>query len=206
MTPDLVELTRELVAHEQLTDPESAKGRLLKEAAHLFKHRGYERTTVRDLAASVGMKSGSLFHHFRNKEEILCAVMVEAIIFCAARMEQVLKQDISLQEKLLALIICELEAVNGITGEAFTILVSEWRSLGAENQEVVLDYRNRYEMMWLAVLDQARDAGLMVTESFIQRRLLMGAIFVTDTWFRLDGDRTIADLAEDVLQLIIKQP
>ena len=45
----------------------------------MFRQQGYERTTVRELAAAVGLQSGSLFHHFRNKEEILLAVMANGI-------------------------------------------------------------------------------------------------------------------------------
>ena len=48
-------------------------------AARLFRKHGYERTTVRELARAVGLQSGSLFHHFRSKEEILVAVMNNGI-------------------------------------------------------------------------------------------------------------------------------
>src|SRR5690554_6288787 len=72
-------ILQSLVAENLVSDPESARGRLLREAARLFREKGYERTTVRDLAAAVGIQSGSLFHHFRTKEEILKAVMVETI-------------------------------------------------------------------------------------------------------------------------------
>ncbi|POC72277.1 TetR family transcriptional regulator, partial [Vibrio vulnificus] len=65
------EVMLELVATGQLTDPESARGKLLQTAAHLFRSKGYERTTVRDLASAVGIQSGSIFHHFKSKDEIL---------------------------------------------------------------------------------------------------------------------------------------
>ena len=44
---------RELVDDGRLTDPDSARGKLLQVAAHLFRNKGYERTTVRDLAGAV---------------------------------------------------------------------------------------------------------------------------------------------------------
>lgn len=72
-------ILQSLIAEQLVSDPSSARGRLLNEAARLFRDKGYERTTVRDLAAAVGIQSGSLFHHFRTKEEILKAVMVETI-------------------------------------------------------------------------------------------------------------------------------
>ncbi len=44
-------------------------------AARLFKENSFDRTTVRMLAAATGLKSGSLFHHFKDKEEMLVAVI-----------------------------------------------------------------------------------------------------------------------------------
>ena len=60
---------------------DSPRGRLLSAAAHLFRDKGFDRTTVRDIAASVGIQSGSIFHHFKSKEDILFAVMEEVIQF-----------------------------------------------------------------------------------------------------------------------------
>ena len=61
-----------------LNDEASAKGKVLRAAALLFRERGYARTTVRDIAAAVGILSGSLFHHFPNKEAILAQLQHEA--------------------------------------------------------------------------------------------------------------------------------
>lgn len=81
---------QDLINTGRVTDPESAKGRLLRAAAHLFKTKGYERTTVRELGSAVGIQSGSLFHHFKSKEDILLSVMEETIIINMARMHDAL--------------------------------------------------------------------------------------------------------------------
>ena len=60
---------------------DSPKGRILRAAAGLFHTRGYEQTKVRDLAAAVGIQSGSLFHHFRDKEQILEQVEKDEVKF-----------------------------------------------------------------------------------------------------------------------------
>src|ERR1700729_3328125 len=44
---------------------------LLNIAAELFAHQGYRTTSVRDIAAKADILSGSLFHHFQTKDEIL---------------------------------------------------------------------------------------------------------------------------------------
>lgn len=149
----------ELVATGQLTDPESARGKLLQTAAHLFRSKGYERTTVRDLASAVGIQSGSIFHHFKSKDEILRSVMEETILYNTALMRAALADAEDLRERVLGLIRCELQSIMGGTGEAMAVLVYEWRSLSAEGQAYILGLRDIYEQMWLDVLGEARLAG-----------------------------------------------
>ncbi|WP_372867774.1 TetR/AcrR family transcriptional regulator, partial [Pseudomonas sp.] len=88
---------RELVASGQITDPDSARGKLLQTAAHLFRSKGYERTTVRDLASAVGIQSGSIFHHFKSKDEILRSVMEETIRYNTALMRASLAEASNLR-------------------------------------------------------------------------------------------------------------
>jgi len=104
----------QLVEAGLITDPGSAKGRLLSTAARLFRDKGYSRTTVRDLANELGILSGSLFHHYPNKEAILQAVIEESIRRVLARMQDALAQADSVSDKFRALLHCESEAIHGL--------------------------------------------------------------------------------------------
>lgn len=197
------EILQSLIAEQLVSDPASARGRLLKEAARLFRDKGYERTTVRDLAAAVGIQSGSLFHHFRTKEEILKAVMVETIRLNTAIMQAAVDQADSLRDKLKALIRAELESINGQTGEAMAVLVYEWRSLSEQSQTEVLALRDHYEELWLSVLAALKRQGTLTAEPFIVRRMLTGALSWTVTWYRPErGGLSLDDLTEQVMALM----
>ena len=193
-----------LIAQGIVNAPDSAKGRLLQAAATLFKEKGYERTTVRDLANEVGIQSGSIFHHFKTKEEILKAVMEEAIRYNTERMKRALSNSETTREKLLELIKCELTSITGFTGEAMSVLVYEWRSLSDESQAHILALRDIYEQLWLDVLNKAKQDGLIKGDTFILRRFLTGALSWTTTWFDERGGMSIDDLAEQALLLALK--
>ncbi len=55
------------------------RAELLRAAARLFVERGFDATTTRDIAEAVGMRSGSPFYHFRSKQELLKAAMIEGL-------------------------------------------------------------------------------------------------------------------------------
>jgi AcrR family transcriptional regulator len=52
---------------------------LVRAAAQLFRQKGFDGTTIRDIAGAVGMRSGSPFYHFASKHELLLAVMEEGL-------------------------------------------------------------------------------------------------------------------------------
>lgn len=185
---------------------DSPRGRLLAAAAHLFRTKGFERTTVRDLAQAVGIQSGSIFHHFKSKEEILRCVMEEVIHFNTDRMKAALMQAQSPRDKLLALIRSELVSINGETGEAMAVLIYEWRSLSEESQRFILTLREHYEQLWLTVLNEAKAAGLIPAhvDTFILRRFLTGALSWSNYWYKPNGPLTIDQLAEQALSLALK--
>lgn len=196
---------RDLVDGGQMTDPDSARGKLLQVAAHLFRNKGYERTTVRDLASAVGIQSGSIFHHFKSKDEILRSVMEETLRYNTALMDAALAEAGSVRERVLALIRCELQSIMGGSGEAMAVLVYEWRSLSAEGQAKVLALRDIYEQLWLQVLGEAKEAGYIEGDVFIARRFLMGALSWTTTWFSAQGSMTLDQLADEALMMVLKE-
>ncbi|MDN6320417.1 MAG: TetR/AcrR family transcriptional regulator [Marinobacter sp.] len=201
-------ILQSLIADDLVSDPESARGRLLREAAGLFRDKGYERTTVRDLAAAVGIQSGSLFHHFRTKEDILKAVMVETIRLNTAVMRAAMNAAGSNREKLKALVRAELESINGQTGEAMAVLVFEWRSLSEASQADVLTLRDIYEALWMTALNALKEDGALTADPFIVRRMLAGALSWTVTWYRPErGGLTLEGLTDQVIAMLgLTQP
>lgn len=182
---------------------DSPRGRVLRAAAHLFRTQGYERTTVRDLARVVGIQSGSLFHHFKTKEDILCAVMEEGIRFNHDRMQEAVAAGQGPRQQLRNLIRAELESILGDTGDAMTVLVYEWNAVSPDRQRELLALREHYEAFWLQVLADARAQGLLRHDPFITRRLLAGAIGWTRNWYRHKGPLTLEQLTEQVLEMAL---
>lgn len=175
---------------------DSARGRVLRAAAYLFHEQGYARTTVRELAQVIGIQSGSLFHHFKSKDDILCAVMKEAIVYNLEQMRQAVAQGKNPSERLKGLIRAELESINGNTSKAMAVLVYEWNAITTEQQKPLLEIRNEYEALWLEVLEDLRKEGKLKHDAFIWRRLISGSTFGTALWYKPDGPLTLDGLSE----------
>lgn len=73
----------------------STPERILDAAEDLFAHKGYKGTSLGDVAARVGIRSPSLYNHFRNKEALYRAVLTRLLDDFAAPMEELTRGPIS---------------------------------------------------------------------------------------------------------------
>ncbi|TCM63340.1 TetR family transcriptional regulator [Acinetobacter calcoaceticus] len=180
------------------------RGRLLSAAAYLFKKQGYDKTTVRQIAQFIGIQSGSLFHHFGSKDEILAAVMHEVIIYNHAQLSQAAQRSTDPTLQLKQLIKAELSSISGDTGAAMTVLIYEWQAVSADKQSELLELRDQYEQIWLDVIQKLVDQGKIKQDAFIWRRLIAGAIAWTVNWYKADGAMDLEQLTEIVLDMAVR--
>ena len=73
---------------------------ILDEATRLFAERGYEGTSMADLAERVGLRKASLFHHFASKEVLYAAVLERLVQAVGAAMMKAAVQTGSFTERL----------------------------------------------------------------------------------------------------------
>jgi len=55
---------------------QARRARMCRTAAQLFRDRGYDATSVSDVARALGMTKAGLYHHFESKEALLFEIMM----------------------------------------------------------------------------------------------------------------------------------
>lgn len=187
----------------RLFDTGSARGRLLQAAARQFRTRGYAATTVRDIAADLGIRSGSLFHHFRSKDEILFAVMETTVGAINRDLAEALQAAPDTPARVRALIEVELMYLHGAAGDATAVLFHEWRALSADRQAALMRGRDVYFDLWHQVLEEAHAQGATRVSPDILRQFLHGALAWTSFWYDPHGPLDLDALTEQALALAL---
>ncbi|NLR76346.1 MULTISPECIES: TetR/AcrR family transcriptional regulator [Leeia] len=177
---------------------------LVRAAARLFREKGFERTTVRDIANAVGMQSGSIFYYFKSKEEILLVVMEEGLLLALQDQETALQGVNTAREKLRALMRAHLKTLLERGSDFIPVLLYEWKSLSEESQARIVNLRDRYEQSWNETLQALKDEGAIPTSVRITRLFVFGALNWTAQWYDPNLRLDIDGVADRALELFVR--
>lgn len=186
-------------------DDTNRRADLIRVSARLFREKGFDGTTIRDIADAVGMRSGSPFYHFKSKQEILAAVMEEGLVAGLGETERIVESRLPPREKFRALVRSHLETVLGEGHDFIPVLLYDWRSLSPELQEKIIHLKDRYDLRWQQILVELKQANLIKSDSRVARLLLLGAINYTTQWYRPGKGLSIDQLADEIVSFFIEK-
>jgi len=72
------------------------KQRIINAAIEVLKENSIEETTVRKIAAKAGLTTGAIYHHYKNKNELLFDVMKQSLQF-THRLVEAVKSEVGLK-------------------------------------------------------------------------------------------------------------
>ena len=163
---------------------ESRRAQILERAAHLFGERGYERTSIRDIATAVGMLPGSVYYHFVSKEALLAAVYTAAIDQATETIEAAAASYSDPWDRLEAAAIAHLGILVG--GGSIAVVIGDRPNLPETARADLIRQRHRYELVFRDLVSALNLPAGVQASSF--RLALLGALNWALTWYRPDGD------------------
>jgi len=179
------------------------RAELVRVAARLFREKGFDGTTVRDIADAVGMRSGSPFYHFRSKQEILLAVMEEGLAAGLEATEAVLVRGLAPREKFRALVRTHLSTLFDEGHDFIPVLLYDWRALESGNRAKIIAVKDRFDAVWQTMVRELKAAGLLHTDSRLARLLVLGAINYMATWYKRDGKLSLDEVADQTVEFFL---
>jgi len=178
---------------------------LILGAARLFRRKGFDATSTRDIAAAAGMQSGSPFYHFKTKQALLFAVMEEGMRSALERQRRLLAElaGADPQEQLRRLVRNHFEVLLGSGSDFYPVMLYEARSITPRQRAQLADLRSEYEGVWDPVLRQLNDSGRLQADVKLARLLVFGALNWSVQWFDRRREASLDDLTAAALALFI---
>lgn len=178
---------------------------LIVGAARLFRRKGFDGTSTRDIAAAAGMQSGSPFYHFRSKQALLFAVMEEGMRHAVQRQGEAIAAAgvLSPSAQLRLLVHKHFEVLLGPGNDFIPVMLYEARSLTPRQRATLADLQGEYEAAWQPVLQALHKSGKLKADVKLARLLIFGALNWSVQWFDRRKGGTLEQLTDAALGLFI---
>ncbi|MCP3921879.1 MAG: TetR/AcrR family transcriptional regulator [Desulfobacterales bacterium] len=175
---------------------------ILKEAASLFREKGFMASTLRELAKRSGVQGGSIYHHFSSKQEILYQIMDYTMTSLIYKLDAEIKDIKDPLKKLRKAIKFHIEYHVTDTDETF-VTDTEIRSLDNENLEKIQEKRSVYEGKFIKILNNGNSAKTMaISNTKIAAMAILQMCTGVSYWYKKDSHLKIDDITEQYVNFI----
>lgn len=176
---------------------------ILNSAAQIFSEKGYHGTSMQDIALSVNLQKASLYHHVSSKQEILFELLNQGLDLLSSRVKYAI-DGLEPPNERLHKAICAYLGTLAEHQELASVLLFEYRSLEPEYLNRHIPRRDQFEKIWRDLIQEGIDAGIYSCQHpSLSARALLGELNWTVTWFRLDGQMTADEIADQMAHLFL---
>ena len=134
------------------------KTEILQTAARLFRQRGYQATSVKDIAHAIGIEAPSLYNHIGSKHETLKVLLLDVAEQFVSGIEEVHSSSFSGIIKLEKAIVHYVH-LSYQRPDAISLITGEWVHLEESDRNRYLRLRDKYEDVFRKIYRQARREG-----------------------------------------------
>lgn len=180
---------------------------LVHAAARLFRRKGFEGTSTRDIATAVGMHSGSPFYHFKSKGALLHAVMAEGMRSAIERQSAALQAPApaapDAAAQLHVLVRNHFDVLLGPGSDFIPVMLYESRSITTRQRSVLAKLQSDYEAVWEPALQALYRQGRLRCPVKLARLLMFGALNWSVQWFDAKKGASLDELADAAMALFL---
>jgi TetR/AcrR family transcriptional regulator, cholesterol catabolism regulator len=175
----------------------ASRGRIVDAALELFSTRGFEGTSIRDIAAAVGMTTASLYYHFASKDDLFVIVHGLSIDAMTAAVEHAIAGVTDPWDRLEAAAQAHCTTLFETDGTRAILTARISGGLAGVNDALVAQ-RDSYERLVQKLVDD------LLLPPDVDRKLvrlhIMGVINSLPDWFRRDGPLTAGDIGRQMIR------
>jgi AcrR family transcriptional regulator len=169
---------------------------ILEGALAAFAANGYPGSTVRDIAARVGMTVPSIYYHYQNKQDLLVTLMFSSIIDVLERCRAAVDEAGSSRKSQLSSIV-ECIVLYMANRRNLAFLDNEIRSLDAAHLRRYTNYRDELQNLLRSIIDSGCEEGVFATPYPPETsRAILAMSRGVALWYRPEGPLRAEDIAE----------
>ncbi len=188
-----------------MTEPRGRRELIVATAAQMFARKGIRSTTVREIADAVGVLSGSLYHYFSSKDEIVLEILTGFLDVIAARYRDVLAREQDAAQTLRAIVLASLQVARE-RPDATAIYQNELRYLRETPlYKEVQVAAGEVQRTWLGVIERGVADGSFRSDISprVFHRLIRDAVWLSGRGQHPDAGYSTERLADAITSIFL---
>lgn len=171
------------------------KNRMLRAAARCFNEKGYSGSSLKDVAAVLGLTDAALYYYVRNKEELVYLCYVRAAELGREAMQTAIARKANGLDTVIAYL---SEHIAIMVGERGPIaIMSEIPSLKPQHRDEVLELSRQHSTRFEDILKTGiEDGSITPCNVRMTGNAIMGAINWIPKWYHGDPSMAAAVVRE----------
>ena len=180
------------------------KQELLKKISELFAKKGYEKTSIRDIAAHLGMTNAGLYYYFRNKQEMLIDIMNYGIEDALLTMRRELPHIKSAEDKIAWIIRAQIKFYSENKSQT-KASIHERGALEAKYAKIIGEKERKYvdfikQVVWQIIQENPHISISVEVATFC----LLGMLNWLVHWYNPGGKVSPDELASNITNIFLK--
>jgi AcrR family transcriptional regulator len=186
---------------------ESTLKAIRQAGVRLMYEHGFEAMSLRQLAAVVGIQPGSLYNHFKTKQELLDLIlrehMEQLIAACEAELATVPEQSHSTVERLRVFADFHVRYYAQKRMDVF-VANMELRALQPAKYKEIVAMRSAYEMILVGILDEGIASGQFARrDAKVTAYGIIAMLTNVCMWYRKNGRLKLDELAQTYVDMVL---
>jgi len=180
--------------------------KILRVSADLISQRGYHGVSLQQIANRIRLHKSSLFHYFKNKEELILRILEASVDQASAKLQKLVSNhELSPEEKLRKAIEEHLTSLLTEHRSNATIYLNEVRGLSRKNQKEYLTKRKRYQRDFEKIIEGMKGEGYFQgLDPKIVTAGILGMLNWTTRWYKETGRLTIQEISDHFYGMVIR--
>lgn len=182
----------------------SRKKEIIEVASRLFKERGYNAVTMRDIAQEMGIKAASLYNHIKGKQEILSTIIMEIAHEFIDGMNKIMIEKSSSITQIRKLLELHIEiTINHSDGIA--ALNNDWMHLNEKDRKEFIKMREDYEENFRKIIMQGiNDKEIKPRHPEVILFSILSTLRALYLWYQKRGKLDANILKKDMVEVFLK--
>ncbi len=172
---------------------------IVNTSAKLFSEKGFDRTSIRDIASAAGLLPGSLYYYFKSKEEIFLEVHSQGMKILSDAAREAIAPHKDPWCKLEALAVAHSQVLLDDSGFMFMV-AARFPECIAEQNQILMKQRDEYEAIIAEVIGELDLAADIDSDVF--RLQFLGALNWAQTWYRKDRGMAPKDIGKHLVKIL----